>query len=73
MRECPTAQSQKKGTEELETDCQQEEQPDAAEGKVMVDYNMDIDYEGSEPKNEPVAQKEKEENSDVEYVNVEIH
>ena len=29
--------------------------------------NQSPDYEGSEPKNEPVSQKEKEENSDAEY------
>ena len=35
---------------------QQEEQPDAREAKVIVDYDPDIGYEGSEPKNEPVGQ-----------------
>ena len=40
-------------------------QPDTTECKVMVDYNLDIEYEGSEPNNEPVAQEEKDENSDT--------
>ena len=54
------------GTGEPETnpsDPQQEEQPDATEGKVIVDYNLDVNYVGSESKNEPGAQEEKEENS----------
>ena len=38
----------------------QEEPPDITEGKVMVDYDWDVDYEGSESKNKPVAQEEKE-------------
>ena len=35
-------------------------------------YNLDIDYEGSESKNEPFAQEEKEENSDAKYSKMEI-
>ena len=38
---------------------------------VIVDYNLKVDYDGSEPENEPGAQEEKEENSDTEYVNME--
>ena len=67
--------SQKKCAKEPETSPsvpQQEEQPDATEGKVIVDYDLDIDYYGSASKNEPVTQEEKEENSDAEYTNVEI-
>ena len=41
------------GAGELET------QPDAGEVKVLVDYNPEVDYEGSESKNEPVAQKKR--------------
>ena len=67
--------SQQGGTEEPETNVsvpQQEEQPDAAEGEVIVDNDPDVYYEGSEPEIEPVAQEEKEENSDAEYANMEI-
>ena len=39
-----------------------DEQPDTAEGKIIVDYSLDVDYERSEPKIEPDAQEEKEEN-----------
>ena len=49
MRRCPTTQLQPKSTEEPETnhsDLQQEEQPDATEGKVIVDSSLDVDYEG---------------------------
>ena len=35
-------------------------------------YDPNINYEESESKNEPLAQEEKEENSDAEYVNMEI-
>ena len=66
---------QLEGTEELKMNPsvpQQEEQTDATEGKVIIDYDLDIDYDGSEPKNEPVAQEEKEENSNAEYVNMEM-
>ena len=75
MRGCPTARLQLEDDEEPETNPSvphQEVQPDAAGGKVIADYNLDIDYEGSEPKNEPVAQEEKEENSNAEYENMEI-
>ena len=51
VRGCPTPQPPE-GTGKPEKNLsvpQQEEQPDAAEGKVIVDYNLDIDYEGSEP------------------------
>ena len=39
---------------------------------VTADYNLDIDYVGSEPENEPDVQEEKEENSDAEYTKVKI-
>ena len=54
--------SQQEDAEEPETNLsvpQQEEQPDAAEGEIIADYNPDVDYEGLEPTNEPVAQEEK--------------
>ena len=61
VRGRPTARSQPEGTDESETNAsvpQQEEQPDATVGKVIVDYDPDVDYEGTEPKNEPDAQVE---------------
>ena len=72
MRGCTTVQLQTRGAEEPETDPQQDEQPDATEGKVIVGYNPDIDYERLEPKNEPLAQAEKEENTDAKFTNMEI-
>ena len=53
VRESPMPWSQQEGIEEPETIVsvpQQEEQPDMAEGKFIVDYNLYLDYEGSEPK-----------------------
>ena len=51
---------------------QQEENLDATEGKVIADYNIDIDYEGSEPKNGPDAQEKKERDSDTEYAEIKV-
>ena len=48
MRGCLTARSQQEGAEEPEKDPQKEEQPDAIEGKDIVYYHPDADYEGSE-------------------------
>ena len=73
VRGSPTSQPPE-GTGEHETNPsvpQQKEQPDAAEGKV-IDYNLDLDYEGSESENEQAAQEEQEENSDAEYANINI-
>ena len=75
MRGCLTAWSQTEGTEEPEKNPgvpQQEEQPDTTESKVIADYNPDIEYEGSEPKNKPVFWEEKEDSSDAKYANMEI-
>ena len=61
--------SQQEGAEEPETNSsvpQQEGQSDAKEGEVIADYDLDIDYEGSDPKNKLVAQAEKEEDPDAE-------
>ena len=61
---CLMSCSQQEVAEESETNPsvpQQEEQPDSTEGKVIADYDPDLDYEGSEPKNEPVTQEQKEE------------
>ena len=43
-----------------------------AEGKDIVDYNPDVDYEGSESKVEPVTQGQKEEDPDAEYAKMEM-
>ena len=63
------------GTGQPETNdsvSQQDEQPNTTKKEVIVDYNQDIDCEGSGPKNEPVAQDWKEQNSDAECANMEI-
>ena len=49
-----------------EWDSQQENQPDATEGNDIVDYDPDINYEGLEPKVEPVAQEQMEVDPDME-------
>ena len=41
---------QQEGAEEAERDPQQEGQLDTAEGKDMADYDLDVDYVGSESK-----------------------
>ena len=51
---------------------QQEEQPNSIEGKVIVDYVSNIDYEGSEPENKTADQEEKEEDIDEEYAKIEL-
>ena len=56
LRGCPTARLQQEGAEEPERDPYHGEQPDATEGKEIADYDLDVDYEGSEPKVEPDAQ-----------------
>ena len=58
VRGCSIARSQPEGTEEPKQDPQQEDKPDAAEGKDIVDYDPDLDYEGSEPEVEPVTQEQ---------------
>ena len=67
VRACPTARSQQEGAEEPERDPQQENQPDATEGKNIADCNPDIGFEGSEPKVEPVAQDQRAIDPDAEY------
>ena len=63
---------QQEGLEELIRNPQQEEQSDTIEGIVIVDYNPDVDYEGSEPKVEPGTQEKRKVGSYVEYVKVEM-
>ena len=68
VRGCLTISPQR-GTEEPETNvsiAQQQEQRDAREGKVIADYDLDVDYksEGSDPDIEAVDEEEK--NSEAE-------
>ena len=72
VRVCLTARSQQVGTEEPERDHQQENQQDATGDKDVDDYNLDVDYEGSEPKVEMGAPEQKEVDPDAEYANMEI-
>ena len=75
VRGCPTARSQQESAEEPETNLsvpQQEEHPDTVEDRDITDYDLDIDYEGSEPKNEQVAQEQKEEDPEAEYAKMEL-
>ena len=67
VRGCQTARLKQKGAEEPERDPQWEEQPSTTEGNVIVDNNLEVDYEGSEPEVEPVAQEQKEVVPDAEY------
>ena len=63
VRESLMPWSQQGSTEEPETNVsvsQQEGQTNATEDKVIVNYNSNIDYEGSEPKIKPFALEEKE-------------
>ena len=50
-----------------------EEQTDAIEVEVIVEYKLDIGYkpEGSDPENEPDAQED-EDNSNAEYAQMEL-
>ena len=62
MRRCPTMQSLQRGAGELETNCsvpQQEEQTDGTGGKVIADYDSNVDYEpeGSDPKIDKVDEE----------------
>ena len=66
VRGCPTARPPQEGAEEPERDHQQEDQPDAAEGKDIADYDPDVDYVGSEPNIEQSAQEQKGVDPDAE-------
>ena len=72
VRGCPTARSQQEGIEEPKRDPQQEDQPDATEGKDIAGYDLDVDYEGSEPEVKQSAQEQKEVDPDAEYAEMEI-
>ena len=70
VRGYPTSRPQQEGAEEPKRDPQQEGKPDTTEGKDIADCDPDIDYVVSEPKDESVAQDEREVDPDAEYVNM---
>ena len=77
MRGCLTACSQIECAAEPENSLsimQLEEQVDAEEGEVIVNYEPDVDYdpEGPDPNTQPVTQEEEEENFDAEHVKMEL-
>ena len=62
VRECPTTQLQSEGKDKPEPNVsvpQQEVQPDATEGKDIVDYKPDIDYEGQNLKTSQSLKKKR--------------
>ena len=66
VKGCSTTWLQPESAEEPKSNpsvMQQEEQADAAEGKVNADYKLDVDYkpEGSYPEIKPVNHSEEEE------------
>ena len=72
VRGCLTVRSQQIGAQEPEKDPQEEDQPDATESKNIAEYNLDVDYVGSEPKVEKVAQDKREIDPDKKYAKMEI-
>ena len=72
VKGCPTARPQQDCIEEPERDPQQEDQPDAIGDKDIADYNLDVDYEGSEPEVEQSAQEEREVDPDAEFAKMAI-
>ena len=74
VRGCPTPQPQG-GTGKPETNSsapQQEEQRDATEGKAVADHDIDIGYESERSDPDIKAVNEVEENSEAEYVKMEL-
>ena len=71
VRGCPTARLQQ-CAEEHERDPQQVEQPEAAEDDDIADYDMDIDYEGSESEVEQDTHKQREDDPDAAYAKMEM-
>ena len=59
-------------SQEPERNHQQGGQPDAIEGEDIADYNLDIDYEGSQPKVEPDAQEQREDDPHRAYMKIEM-
>ena len=75
MRGCWTPCLQQGCTEEPEKNTsvpQQEEQTAFAEGKDVTDYDQDVDYKPDESNSEIKAVNEGAENSDTEYVKMEL-
>ena len=77
MRRYLTTQSQVEGAGEPETNSsvpQQEGLADAIDRKVIIDYDLDIDYEseGSYPEIKPVDQVQEEDGPYAEYAEMEI-
>ena len=70
VRRCPTARSQQEGVEEPGRDPQQEDQPGNTGGKAILGYNLDVDFEGSEPKVDQSAQEQREVDPDTENANM---
>ena len=68
VRGCLKPWSQQEGTEPESNPSVplQEDQRDTTEGEVIVDYDLDMDYERSEHKNEQGAPEENEEDPDAE-------
>ena len=76
VRGCLVPWPQQGGTEEPQINIsvpQQEGQAEATGGKVVADYNLDVDYkpEGSDLEIKAVDDKE-EENSDAEYAKMQL-
>ena len=65
-------QEEKMSLRRFSTPPQQEGHPDATEGRDIADYNQDVDYEGLEPKVEPVTQKQRKDNPDETYAKMEL-
>ena len=75
VRGCPKPWSQQGGTDEPETSTgvpQQEGKKEATRGKVVADYDPDIDNKPEESDPEIKAVNEEEEHSDAEYVKMEL-
>ena len=72
VRWCLTARLQQEGVEESERDPWQGEQPDATEGEDIAAYDLDVDYEGSEPKDEPDAWEQREDDPDAAHAKMEM-
>ena len=62
----PTTWLQPESKDETEKIPPQQGHPDTIVGRDIADYNPDIDYEGSEPKVEPVDQEQREVDPDAE-------
>ena len=74
-RGCPKPWSQSKNEDKPEihlNDPQQEEHPDATKGRDIAGYNLHVDYEGSEPKVEPVAHEQRKVNPDAKYAKMKM-